>query len=238
PSQSDLLRSTFSGVVRVNGDLPPLPPLVRTGDVLVSNRAGDVLVRAGADIPDADSLVVGVDQGLANVFVFMKKAPPASQADVPVKAAAMTSRNNRFEPHCTIVRAGQGVRFTNQESVATNFHLFPVRNEARNQVIAPNSDVGVEFQLTRPEPLPFKVTDDIHPWKSAYVLVVDHPFAALTDENGRFEIEGLPAGEHVFRFWHERGGFLIPDHVVTIGDDKVSEAAITVEAERLSSTSP
>ncbi|MGD9857777.1 MAG: hypothetical protein AB7U20_22770 [Planctomycetaceae bacterium] len=239
PSQSDARPGTFWGVVRVHGDLPALPPLVRTGDALVSNLGtGEVLVRAAADIPDADSLLVGAEHGLANVFVFRKPAPPVFEADVSGEAIAITSRNNRFEPHCAIARVGQDVRLTSQASVATNFHLFPVRNETRNQVIAPNDAAGIELQFARNEPLPFKVADDIHPWKSAYLLVVDHPFAALTDENGRFEIEGLPPGEHVFRFWHERGGFIERDYVVTIGDDEGVEAAITVEAERLFSAMP
>ena len=39
-------------------------------------------------------------------------------------------------------------------------------------------------------------------------LIIDHPFAAITDEEGRFGLPELPAGEHVLRVWHERTGFL------------------------------
>jgi hypothetical protein len=41
-----------------------------------------------------------------------------------------------------------------------------------------------------------------------WLLIVDHPYAAVTDEDGRFEIPQLPAGEHRFRLWHERPGGL------------------------------
>ena len=39
----------------------------------------------------------------------------------------------------------------------------------------------------------------------AYHFPIDHPYWAKTDENGKFKIEGLPAGKHVFLVWHERG---------------------------------
>ncbi len=40
------------------------------------------------------------------------------------------------------------------------------------------------------------------------MLIADHPFAAVTDKTGAFRIDNLPAGEHKFRIWHERTGYL------------------------------
>ncbi len=58
------------------------------------------------------------------------------------------------------------------------------------------------------ERLPVKVGDDIHPWMSAYWLVLDHPYAAITSKGGRFAIRQLPVGTHKFLVWHERAGDL------------------------------
>lgn len=58
------------------------------------------------------------------------------------------------------------------------------------------------------ESLPTQIKCDIHPWMSAYVLVLDHPYAAVTDQYGKFKIENLPAGELEFRYWHERPGYV------------------------------
>lgn len=56
------------------------------------------------------------------------------------------------------------------------------------------------------------MTCDYHAWMSCYVLLRDNPYMAKTDSNGRFEIRNLPVGEHVFRFWHERIGYVpLPD---------------------------
>jgi hypothetical protein len=35
---------------------------------------------------------------------------------------------------------------------------------------------------------------------------MDHPFFAVTDENGEFSISGLPAGSYTLAVWHERLG--------------------------------
>jgi hypothetical protein len=64
--------------------------------------------------------------------------------------------------------------------------------------------------------LPLKVTCDIHSWMNAYWVVTDHPYAAVSDADGKFKIENLPAGEHTFRVWHERQGYLNREYKVTV----------------------
>jgi hypothetical protein len=66
------------------------------------------------------------------------------------------------------------------------------------------------------ESLPFRVTSDLYPWMSGYCLTVDHPYAAISDENGKFQIDYLPVGEHSFRVWHERVGYLERDLRVSV----------------------
>jgi len=54
----------------------------------------------------------------------------------------------------------------------------------------------------------FSVTNLIYPWFLGHVLVQDHPYFAVTDANGRFEIKNLPTGTWRFRVWHERSGYI------------------------------
>jgi hypothetical protein len=42
----------------------------------------------------------------------------------------------------------------------------------------------------------------------AYLLALDHPYAAVTGQDGRFEIKNVPAGEHEYQFWHEKNGYM------------------------------
>ena len=52
--------------------------------------------------------------------------------------------------------------------------------------------------------MPFKC--DVHGWMSAYVGVLDHPFFATTDKDGKFELKTLPPGTYTIEAWHEKLG--------------------------------
>ncbi len=57
-------------------------------------------------------------------------------------------------------------------------------------------------ELTRPGT--YLVKCDRHGWMSAFLRVDDHPFHAVTDEKGRFEITGIPPGTHQVEVFHEK----------------------------------
>ena len=44
---------------------------------------------------------------------------------------------------------------------------------------------------------------NVHPWMSAYLHVMPHPFFAVTQNEGTVEITGVPAGDHKVKVWHE-----------------------------------
>ena len=52
--------------------------------------------------------------------------------------------------------------------------------------------------------VPFKC--DVHGWMNAYVGVVDHPYFAVTDKGGKFELKDLPPGTYTIEAWHEKLG--------------------------------
>ena len=58
------------------------------------------------------------------------------------------------------------------------------------------------------EKYPIEISCSIHSWMKAQVRVFDHPYFALTDEDGNFEIKNAPAGKSLRLFIsHESGGF-------------------------------
>jgi hypothetical protein len=61
-------------------------------------------------------------------------------------------------------------------------------------------------QLTA-EPRPIKVQCNVHNWMSAWVYVADHPYFAVTDEHGNFEIKNAPAGSVKMAVWQEKIGY-------------------------------
>jgi hypothetical protein len=61
--------------------------------------------------------------------------------------------------------------------------------------------------VTTQRMLPDVVTDSIHPWFQGSVRAFEHPYFAVTDESGHFQIEDAPAGSWRLVIWHERIGY-------------------------------
>ncbi|MFQ5606214.1 MAG: carboxypeptidase regulatory-like domain-containing protein, partial [bacterium] len=76
-----------------------------------------------------------------------------------------------------------------------------------------------------PEMIPVKC--DIHGWMKAWIVVVDHPYHAVTDEAGAFKITGIPAGTYTVEFWHETLGKQTQE--VTVKDGANTEVNAVLE---------
>ena len=223
----------ITGRVTVTGALPQLPVLVKKGDADVR----DGFVCAAADIPDESLVNDPETKGLANVLIWPIKKPTQTHPDLEQsrsKEVALTVKGCRFIPHILLVRTDQRVRVFSQDAVSHNVHSHPVKNNAQNFIVVPNDSTGVLLNpMTMGERLPFQVTNDIHPWTRAYWLVLDHPYAAVTNAKGEFEIANLPEGEHEFRVWQEKVGYLEKIYKVTVKSGLNKLDPITVPAEKL-----
>jgi plastocyanin len=216
---------TLKGKVVLKGDVPEKVLLHAKGEPGV--RDGEVC--AEIDVYKDDLVVDKDTKGIANVFIYLAKAPKKihPESAKPEPKVVFDQKNCIFKPHALVVQAGQTVEVLNSDSVAHNTHTHPLRNQAVNILVAPDTALGNGAQVatnTR-ENMPHQVKCDYHPWMMAWWLVVDHPYAAATNEKGEFEIKNLPVGEHEFRVWHERAGWLDRKFVVTVkaGDDNVAE---------------
>lgn len=207
---------SFSGTIVLVGDAPELAPLVAEGD----ESAKDKEVCAAHAVPN-QSLLVGEGNGIANVFVYLRRAPKGFKDEVPSEPVVLDQEGCVFIPHVALIRAGQKVVVKSSDPIQHNVHTFPNRNQGTNLLIKPSDQVGVELNYDRPETEPLQVKCDIHAWMASYHLVLDHPFMAVTDGNGRFQIDGLPAGDYEFRVWHEAGGVLEKGYQATVtGEDE------------------
>ena len=134
--------------------------------------------------------------GVRDAVVFLPDAPPAGG---PVPAAAvMNQRRHTFVPQVLAVRSGQTVRFTNDDPANHNVRAQGVDPANTFSVHTAPGSVGAathRFAAT-PAGRPLQLSCDIHPWMAAWVYVFDHDRVAVTAADGRFRIEGVPAGRH------------------------------------------
>ncbi len=213
---------TLKGQVVLDGDLPTLKPLVVKGD----SNAKDAAVCAAMEVPDEKLLVDSTTKGIANVVVYLAKKPAKIHPDLAKskeKVVPFDQKGCRFLPHVMLVRTDQQVRVTSDDGVAHNTHTNPTKNNPENFIVTPNDRVGVLLKpMALAERLPTTITCDIHPWMKAYWVILDHPYSAITDSQGNFEIANLPVGDHEFIVWQESSGYLEKKYAVSIkaGDNQ------------------
>ncbi len=196
----------------------------------------DAVCIAKAPIPN-DRIVTGANGGLANVFVYLGKAPGGTKQPESKESLKFDQQGCRFLPHCLFVQTEQEVLVLNSDATLHNTHTNPQRQPAFNQGVQPNEKNGVPLTYARGEKQPISVTCDIHPWMLAYHLPLDHPYGVVSGEDGSFEIANLPAGTHEFTIWHETTGVVDSRYKVEIPVDGTAEVEIKIPAASLSNFS-
>jgi plastocyanin len=159
------------------------------------------------DLKDETLVVNETNQGLKNVVVYVYTGRGGSKlekVDAANNTHVLANENCRFEPHILITQTGDTLKVTNPDPVGHNANINFFNNTAQNIMVPSGQEQTVKLEKEEPAPIP--VDCNIHPWMKAYVVVLEHPFAAVSDENGELTIKGLPAGEKLtFRVYHEKG---------------------------------
>jgi len=207
---------SIKGQVLAGGAVATLKPLVTKGDA----SAKDSAVCAAQNIPDESLVVDAKTGGIANVVVYLQKKPAKIHSDLEKSKDAevvFDQKGCRFLPHVLLVRTDQKVRVKSDDAIAHNTHTYPLKNKQENFIVSPSDRTGVAVpSVNIVERLPAKVGCDIHPWMQAWWVILDHPYAAVTKEDGTFEIKDLPIGDHVFTVWQEKVGYLEKSYKVTV----------------------
>jgi hypothetical protein len=156
-----------------------------------------------------ESLVVNKDnKGIANVVVYLAdptKPKIHPDYDKPEQAKAevvLDNQNCRFAPHVVGIRTGQTLVIGNKDPVGHNTKADFFANTPFNDLIPANGSVKRSF--TKQETQPSPVSCSIHPWMTAYLLIREDPYFAISDADGNFSIKNLPAGEHTFIVWSNK----------------------------------
>ncbi len=177
--------TTVAGVVTFDG--PVTEPTV----IGTSPQCGDM---------KDESVLVSSDGGLANVLVYLDDAPASS--GVGRDPVTLNQDGCRFEPRVLGVQIGQPLEVSNDDPMRHNVHYTPERNRDTNLAFEPSDPPRTE-RFGVPEASPVRVKCDIHPWMAAHVGVFAHPFYGVTDSDGGYAIDRVPAGDYTLVAWHE-----------------------------------
>ena len=164
------------------------------------------------------------DGGLDNVFVYVKDGLGANYVfDTPTETAKIDQKDCRYHPHVFGMRVNQPLEIVNSDPTLHNIHAMPKGNAEFNNG-QPIQGMKMSHTFDKPEVMvPFKC--DVHGWMNAYVGVMSHPFFAVTDKDGKFELKGLPPGTYTIEAWHEKLGAQTAS--VTLGAKESKEAKFT-----------
>lgn len=152
------------------------------------------------------------NKGVRWVFVWL--APVASGATMPVHPSLKEIKQKEVEldqpccmfvPHGLAIRQGQDILAKNSSSVAHNINWIGFKNPGNNVLLPSGSSLKIPKLVADRRPL--KLSCNIHPWMSGWVWIFDHPYFAVTDENGNFEIKLAPAGDYRVVTWQEAMGY-------------------------------
>ena len=201
---------TIKGQVTWNGKAAPAPELIQFkghADQKVCCKAGP-LVSSQIEV-DPKTL------GLKNVVVYFRPDDTDKEKTFPLdkvkpnlakpksKEHVIDQPTCQFEPRMTVARAGDTLVVKNSATIAHNVN-YSSADEQMNPLLPAGGEVKLKNALVA-QRTSIIISCNIHPWMTGQVRVFDHPYYAITDKDGKFEIKDVPAGTWRIVYFHETG---------------------------------
>lgn len=141
---------------------------------------------------------------LANVLVWVDGI--AVGKPLPdVRRQTLTIERCRFEPRVLAVASGSTINVFSRDRTVHEARFYREGDgEPVEYIHTVDAGQVVPSEKIASTPGIVEVRCAQHPWARAYVAVFDHPYFAITDENGSFKIDSLPPGTYTLKVWHER----------------------------------
>ena len=181
---------TIRGTVKVNGNFPKLSPLQISKFKEICK-----------DVPN-ESLIIGPDQELRYAVVTLEGISKGKAVEKESVHEIDNSRC-RFVPHVLAASVGQFVLLKNTDPILHTAHAYFTAGQ-------PQFNVGLYPGKVSRKPLVsagvVKIVCEVHSWMSAYIVVAEHPYQAITDTYGEYLISEISPGSYRLKVWHESLG--------------------------------
>ena len=193
------------GVVKLQGEIRelPAPEIVKFKELCKGVPNESVVVGLEGDVRYAVLTLEGVTKG--------KKAEREAVNE-------LDNQECRFVPHVQAASVGQWLVVRNSDPILHTAHAHFKSGQ-------PDFNLGLYPGKVSRKPLVspgiVPIVCDVHPWMRATIVVTEHPYHAVTDILGEYEIRDIPPGNYRLKVWHESLG--IQEKAVELKSGGVSE---------------
>jgi hypothetical protein len=186
---------TISGTVKWSGPVPHELDFPITKDPQICEQDGKKTT-------SLERLIVGPEGGVANTIVYLKNISAGKALELPEQQRHLDQKHCRYIPHILLVPQGTALQMESSDATLHTIHMdgaasfnlpFPFPNQVTSRTMSTPGLVNLRC-------------NGGHVWMNAEMMVVSHPYYAVTDESGRFEFTDVPPGTYQIVAWHEGWG--------------------------------
>ncbi len=180
---------TISGRVVWEGDRVTIAPMI-------INKNKETCDTDGTGVRMSRRLLVSRSGGIANAVIYIDSIAEGKAME-PVDLL-INQEGCRYRPHITIAPRKSKITLKSSDEILHNIHMlgaatYNIPFPDKNSITKTFRKVG----LVRVQ------CDAGHGWMSAYIHVVNHPYYAVSDEEGNFKLTDVPPGDYTLKMWHE-----------------------------------
>jgi hypothetical protein len=223
PNDPPTVGATLAGEVVFEGEPPERKPVDMSADTDCDqvNR-----------LPVYDQTEeINSNRTLKNVLVYAREGVTGTYA-IPSEPVVLQEQACQLSPHVFGIQVGQPLVIVNDDASRHNLHAFTL-GAPEFQIGEAAVGVRTAKRFDAPE-VPVRLRCDRHPWMVAYAGVLTHPFFAVTDGAGTFEIKGLLPGRYVIGAWQETYG--LQTQAVDIAGEELKPLVFTFRDRRATRT--
>ncbi len=161
---------------------------------------------------DDESLVLSPGKGIRNAVVSLL-LPPSAREEVrlPPVEVKMNQKKCMFVPHVLVMPVGGTLKFLSSDRLLHNIKTESRVNPQINRAQPKGRTISIKYN--KPETI--LIQCDLHSWMRAWVVVAEHPFYAVTNDQGGFVLDNVPPGKYTLQVWQESLGIMTKEVTIT-----------------------
>ena len=209
---------TISGTIKWTGPVPHQLDFPVTKDPQICDPDGNKKV-------SLERLIVGPEGGVANTIVYLKNISAGKAMELPEQRRHLDQRHCHYIPHILLVPQNAELQMQSSDATLHTIHMdgaasfnlpFPFTNQINTRTMVTPGLVNLRC-------------NGGHVWMNAEMMVVSHPYYAVTDESGRFEFTGVPPGTYQIVAWHEGWGLAGKEQAYDVLTERTVQRPIFTE---------